>query len=90
MPFLIAAEINYVVGINVIGLRRAGVSAQDRAEIKAAFKLLYTTGLNVGQAIEKAATMKFGEPAREFFDFVASAKKRGICPLKQGATPEEL
>src|SRR5437773_7365675 len=82
--FVIAAERNYVYGLNVVGLRRAGFSTTDREEIKAAFKLVYTTGLNIPQALEKAATMKFGAPAREFVDFVANAKKRGICPLKRG------
>jgi hypothetical protein len=28
--------------------------------------------------------MNLGAPAREFLDFVANAKKRGICPLKRG------
>ena len=87
-PFVIAAEINYVFGVNVIGLRRAGFSAQDRNEIKAAFKLLYTSGLNISQALEKAATMEFGARAREFFAFVTAAKKRGICPYKSGATDD--
>ena len=84
-PFVIAAEVNYVFGLNMVGLRRAGFSAQDRDEIKAAFKLLYTSGLNTSQALEKAKTMKLGAAAREFFDFVANAKKRGICALKRGA-----
>jgi len=84
-PFVIAAERNSVFGINVIGLKRAGFSVQDRDEIKAAFKLVYQSGLNIGQALEKAAMMKFGRPAREFLDFVVNAKKRGICPLKRGA-----
>jgi UDP-N-acetylglucosamine acyltransferase len=83
-PFVIAAERNSVFGVNVIGLRRADFSAKDRDEIKAAFKLVYQSGLNVGQALEKAATMNFGAPGREFVDFVANAKKRGICPLKRG------
>ena len=87
-PFVIAAERNYVVGLNVIGLRRAGFSPQDRDEIKTAFRLLYTSGLNVGQAIEKSATMNVGSAAREFFKFVANAKERGICPLKRGADEE--
>jgi UDP-N-acetylglucosamine acyltransferase len=87
-PFLIAAEINYVFGVNVIGLRRAGFSAKDREEIKAAFKLVYLGGLNISQALEKAATMKFGAPAREFLDFVTNAKKRGICPLKRRENEE--
>ena len=89
-PFVIAAEINYVFGVNVIGLRRAGFSGRDRDEIKAAFKLLYTSGLNISQALEKAATMEFGAPAREFFAFVAAAGKRGICPLKRGGEVGEL
>src|SRR6266568_5428300 len=89
-PFLIAAEINYVFGVNIIGLRRAGFSGRDRDEIKAAFKLLYTSGLNISQALKKAATMEFGAPAREFFAFVAAAGKRGICPLKRGGISEEL
>ncbi len=88
-PYVIAAERNSVFGVNVVGLRRAGVSAKDRNEIKAAFKLLYMSGLNIGQAIEKAATMKFGAPAHEFIDFVANAKKRGVCPFKRG-TDEEM
>ena len=82
--FVIAAERNFVFGLNVVGLRRAGFSAKDREEIKAAFKLVYQSGLNIGQALEKAATMKFGAPAREFLDFVANAKKRSICPVKRG------
>jgi UDP-N-acetylglucosamine acyltransferase len=89
-PFVIAAERNYVFGLNVVGLRRAGFSPKDRDEIKAAFKLIYTSGLNIGDAIEKAGTMKFNAAAREFLDFVANARKRGICPLKRGAGTEEL
>src|SRR6476661_10378713 len=65
-PFVIAAERNSVFGLNIIGMRRAGFSEKDRDEIKAAFKLVYLSGLNISQAIGKAATMTFGAPAREF------------------------
>jgi len=84
-PFVVAAERNCVFGLNIVGMRRAGLTANDRNEIKEAFKLVYLSGLNTSQAIDKAATMTFGAPAREFLDFVANAKKRGICPLKRGA-----
>jgi UDP-N-acetylglucosamine acyltransferase len=87
-PFVIAAERNCVFGVNVVGLRRAGLSSKERDEIKAAFKLVYLSGLNISQALEKAAMMKFGAPACEFLDFVANAKKRGICPLRRGAGEE--
>ena len=85
-PFVIAAERNSIFGVNVVGLRRADFSAKDRDEIKAAFKLIYLSELNISQALEKAVSIKFGAPAREFLDFVANAKKRGICPLKRGHT----
>jgi UDP-N-acetylglucosamine acyltransferase len=81
-PFVIAAERNSVFGLNVVGLRRAAFSGKDRDEIKTAFKLLYLSGLNISQALEKAASMNLGAAAREFFDFVSAAKKRGICPYR--------
>jgi len=87
-PFVIAAERNSVFGLNMIGMRRAGFSEKDRDEIKAAFKLVYLNGLNTSQALEKAATLTFGVPAREFLEFVASSKKRGICPLKPGTSDD--
>jgi UDP-N-acetylglucosamine acyltransferase len=84
-PFVVAAERNSVFGLNIVGMRRAGLGANDRDEIKEAFKLIYLSGLNTSQALEKAETMTLGAPAREFLDFVATSKKRGICPLKRGA-----
>jgi UDP-N-acetylglucosamine acyltransferase len=83
-PFVVAAERNFVFGLNIVGLRRAGLSEKDRGDIKAAFKLIYLSGLNTSQALDKAETMTFGAPAREFLDFVANSKKRGICALKRG------
>ena len=82
-PFVVAAERNSVFGLNIVGMRRAGLSANDRDEIKEAFKLVYLSGLNTSQALKKAQTMTFAAPAREFLDFVAGSKKRGICPFKR-------
>jgi len=80
-PFTMAAERNTVAGLNAIGLRRAGLDAAQRQEIKSAFKLLYKTGLNTAQALVAAAELDWGQYAREFFEFVREAKKRGICDL---------
>jgi len=82
-PFTMAAERNAVFGLNIVGLRRAGFTAKERDEIKEAFKLVYLSGLNISQALEKAASVNFGPLACEFFDFVAAARKRGLCPLKK-------
>jgi UDP-N-acetylglucosamine acyltransferase len=82
-PFVAATGLNKVAGLNVVGLRRAGFSAEDRAEIKAAFHLLYESGLNVSQALVQARAREWGKPAQAFFDFVAGAKRRGICSLRR-------
>jgi UDP-N-acetylglucosamine acyltransferase len=88
-PFLIAAERNYVFGLNTIGLRRAGFSREQRDEIKRAFKLVYLSGLNTRQALEKSRQSEWTEAGREFFQFVGDAiTKRGICRLKRGIEQE--
>ena len=87
-PFVVAAERNSVFGLNVVGLRRAGFGAKDREDVKAAFKLVYLSGLNISQALEKATTMRLGKAGREFVDFVANAKKRRICPIKRGISEQ--
>ena len=86
-PFLSAAK-NEVYGFNVIGMRRANFSGAERDEIKRAFKLLYRSGLNTKQVLEKAAEMEFSPIGREFFDFVANAGKRGIVSYGRGATED--
>jgi len=88
-PFVIAAERNYVFGLNTIGLRRAGFSREQRDEIKRAFKLLYLSGLNTRQALERSREMKWTQPGREFFDFVEKTGKRGICPYRRHGSAED-
>ncbi|MFY8215140.1 MAG: acyl-ACP--UDP-N-acetylglucosamine O-acyltransferase [Chthoniobacterales bacterium] len=78
-PFLLADRTNVVTGLNSIGLRRAGLSAETRAELKRLFRLLFASGLNVSQALEMAEGQSWGSEAREMLQFVREAKKRGIC-----------
>ena len=80
-PYTIAAR-NVVVGLNVVGLRRAGFSPDERKEIKEAFKLLYRSGLNTSQALERSEQQQWNKEGHTFFDFVATAKKRGICDIR--------
>jgi UDP-N-acetylglucosamine acyltransferase len=92
-PFTTAAERNGVAGLNVVGLRRAGLTAEQRAEIKDAFALLYRRGLNTTQALAAAQGRIWGPEARSFFAFVAAARKRGICDLlatRGGRTGDEV
>ena len=76
---MIAAERNGVAGLNVVGLRRAGLGASERAEIKRAFDLLYRSGKNATQAITAAQDEKWNAVGCEFWDFATAAKKKGLC-----------
>lgn len=69
---------NCVQGLNVVGARRAGLSAEDRRQIKEAFKMLYLSELNVSQALERMKARFSCGPAAEFTAFVERSG-RGIC-----------
>ncbi|MDD5482316.1 MAG: acyl-ACP--UDP-N-acetylglucosamine O-acyltransferase [Kiritimatiellae bacterium] len=82
-PFCTAASVhlNALAGINVVGLRRAGISAPDRLIIKRVFAVLFRSGLNVSQAVEKIRREEQSPYAREICDFIA-ASKRGVCAAR--------
>ena len=84
-PYSLAAERNAVAGLNVVGMRRAGLQAAARSEIKKAFALLYRQRLNTAQALKAAGLAPWSPEAQLFFDFVAGSKKRGICALLRTA-----
>ena len=83
----LSAENSQVGGLNVVGLRRAGFTAVQRAQIKQAFGLVYRSGLNVTQARERLRADAANPYAAEFADFLDHAK-RGICRPSFDSTDE--
>ncbi len=77
-PYVSADGENLLSGVNALGLRRAGFRAEVRMEIKRAFKLVYWSGINISQALERAKSTTWSQEAQLFFEFIA-ASKRGIC-----------
>jgi UDP-N-acetylglucosamine acyltransferase len=70
---------NRVSCLNVVGLKRAGFSIEQRQQVKEAFRILYRDGLTVTDAVAKMrAAFPEGSPAREMAEF-AAVSKRGIC-----------
>lgn len=65
------------LGINVVGMRRAGMNAAVREEVKTAYKLLYRSGLNTSQALEEMKKTLHSEEVKHFISFI-EASKRGI------------
>ncbi|MFA7254995.1 MAG: acyl-ACP--UDP-N-acetylglucosamine O-acyltransferase [Candidatus Omnitrophota bacterium] len=64
-------------GINVVGMRRAGIGPGVRAEIKEAYKLLYRSGMNVSQALEAIKKSLKSPEVAHMVEFI-EASKRGI------------
>jgi UDP-N-acetylglucosamine acyltransferase len=77
-PFMTVTKRNSVTGLNVVGLKRAGFTPEDRVKVKRAFKLLYHSGLNVKQAVEAIKREELGPGAEAILSFIARSK-RGIC-----------
>lgn len=79
-PFCIApsSQNSFVAGLNLVGLRRAGLNAAQRAQIKQAFSTLYRSGLNTSQARETLRADTGNPFAAEFADFIDRAT-RGLC-----------
>lgn len=77
-PFMATGNDNIVTAYNVIGLKRSGMPAQARKEIKEVFRLLYRTELSIGRALKEAEQIAATEQARHLLDFIR-ASKRGIC-----------
>ena len=63
-PYVSADGENLLSGINAIGLRRAGFTPEVRLEIKRAFKLIYWSGINISQALERAKESTWSPEAR--------------------------
>ena len=66
-------------GVNVVGLRRSGMTAADRRLLQDAYRLLYRSGLAPARAVDAIRNTLPATPAlTHLVDFIA-ASRRGIC-----------
>ena len=78
---------NRIAGLNIVGLRRAGIGPGDRQAIRAAIQVLYRSDLNVSQALERLKKEFTQHVVQEICTFIESSK-RGICTMHQDADAE--
>jgi len=84
----IDGQTSFVVGLNQIGLRRAGYSSQDIAQLKEAYRIIYRSGLMWNEILKRLQAEFPTGPAARFYQFL-SATTRGIIAerrLPPGAT----
>ncbi|MEJ2182138.1 MAG: acyl-ACP--UDP-N-acetylglucosamine O-acyltransferase [Nitrospirota bacterium] len=79
-PYMIASGVEArLYGLNVVGLKRKGFSAEAIGELKRAYSVLFQQNLSMDAALEKVT--KELPPNRHILHLVEfiQAKKRGIC-----------
>lgn len=64
--------------VNIVGLRRAGMSKEVRAEIKEAYRILYRSNLTLPEALAKIEAECTSDEAKELLEFIRTSK-RGIA-----------
>jgi UDP-N-acetylglucosamine acyltransferase len=87
-PFWIAqGGINMLHGVNIIGMRRAGMPTEEIQAVRQAFRLINRAGLTIPVALEQIEQQYSRSPAiRELVTFIRESK-RGIAVGKGGDGP---
>jgi UDP-N-acetylglucosamine acyltransferase len=77
-PYCMSLGVNIICGLNIIGLRRAGIKTDERLELKRLYRLLFRSGKNLRAALAEAQPQFSSPPAKVLMEFVATSK-RGVC-----------
>ncbi|QEG28228.1 Acyl-[acyl-carrier-protein]--UDP-N-acetylglucosamine O-acyltransferase [Gemmata obscuriglobus] len=80
-PFWVMQDVNYVRGLNLIGMRRAGIPPAERTAIRKAYRIIYMTrpALPLSAALARIEAEVGEFPAvQELVEFIRTSK-RGIC-----------
>jgi UDP-N-acetylglucosamine acyltransferase len=78
-PFFLYTDFNARPnGLNVVGMKRAGFTVEQIAVLKAAYRILYRSGLKLKDALARIAAELETEHTRHLVKFIESSN-RGIC-----------
>jgi len=78
-PYFLYSDFNVSpIGLNLVGLRRAGFSAADVRALKHAYKLLYKSGLKLDEALSRIEAEAQTAHTQHLVAFIRGSK-RGIC-----------
>lgn len=78
-PYMLHEGDTKIRHMNIVGMKRAGLSQETRNKIKQAYKILYHSGLNVSNAVKELEKAGLGPEVEHIIEFIKRSK-RGICP----------
>ncbi|MDX2200122.1 MAG: acyl-ACP--UDP-N-acetylglucosamine O-acyltransferase [Phycisphaerae bacterium] len=67
-----------MIGPNTIGLRRAGLTSEERMEIRAAYRRLFRSGRPLRTALPEVIAAVKTAPGRRLIEFLQAPSKRGF------------
>jgi UDP-N-acetylglucosamine acyltransferase len=74
-----------VVGLNRVGLRRAGFTTQQMGDLKEAYRVIYRSGLSWEEMLDTLQSQFTAGPAAEFLPFFLGGHQRGF--VQERRTP---
>ncbi|MBV9265739.1 MAG: acyl-ACP--UDP-N-acetylglucosamine O-acyltransferase [Acidobacteriaceae bacterium] len=78
-PYFLYSDFNVAAkGLNLVGLRRAGLSREDVNSLKTAYRLLFRSGLKLDAALERIEAEANSAHTEHLIRFIRSSK-RGIA-----------
>lgn len=88
-PYMITAERNRLTGVNLVGMRRAGIDRKEIAEVRRAFREVLGPVYSRDEAIEKFKTDFEQTPCIQELIHFFETSKHGIAP-GPGRAPRQL
>jgi len=77
-PYTMGFGVNKLCGLNVIGLRRAGFTAEQRQELQYHYKRIFLERGSIGKTVQEALALSPGDKARALLEFIAESRI-GVC-----------
>lgn len=91
-PFVVAARVNRLAGLNTIGLRRAQISSETRLALKKAYHILFRTRDSLPIAIEKLKSqtgIACVPEVEELVQFISESKRGTLIRHLGGGDDED-
>jgi len=77
VPPFMSVVYEQIYGINVVGMRRAGFTREERDEIKRCYRILFRSGLTFPAAIAQVVETVQTAPGRRLAEFLQAPSRRG-------------
>jgi len=85
-PFMTVEGNSRIRGLNIVGMRRAGMTTEQRHRVKEAFWILYRSGLNVPNAVARLGQLEPSPEVQAILDFIEGSE-RGLCSARRSLRP---